>query len=179
MKLEGSKTEMNLLAAFAGESQASTKYRFYASRAKKDGYEQIANIFTETADNEKEHAEIWFKKLHGGEMTDTVRNLHDAAAGEHYEWSEMYKNFAETAREEGFDEIAFLFDSVAAIEKTHDARYMKLIENIEKNIVFSRGENTVWICRNCGHIHVGKTAPLVCPTCEHPQSYFEIRCENY
>lgn len=178
MDLKGSKTEKNLLAAFAGESQARTKYTFYAAQAKKDGYEQIAAIFEETANNEKEHAKLWFKQLNGG-MPDTLRNLNDAAAGEHYEWSEMYRDFAETAKDEGFAQLAFLFESVAAIEKNHDERYLKLIENIENDTVFERDEDVIWICRNCGHIYIGKKAPEICATCAHPQSFFEIKCYNY
>ncbi len=179
MELKGSRTEANLMAAFAGESQARNKYTYYASQAKKDGYEQIAAIFEETANNEKEHAKMWFKELHGGKVPDTLSNLKDAAEGEKYEWTEMYKEFAEVAREEGFDRIANLFEGVAAIEKTHEERYMKLVGNINDNLVFERGEEVVWICRNCGHIHVGKTAPKVCPVCAHPQSYMELRQENY
>lgn len=178
MELKGSKTEMNLLAAFAGESQASIKYQYYGDKARKDGYEQYGAIFDETSHNEKEHAEIWFKQLNSG-MPGTVENLKDAIAGEHYEWSEMYKGFAKTARDEGFDEIAFLFESVAKIENEHEKRYLTLMENVSNNTVFDADENTVWICRNCGHLHKGKTPPLVCPTCAHPQAYFEIRCENY
>ncbi len=178
MELKGSKTEMNLLAAFAGESQASIKYSYYAAKAREDGYEQYGAIFDETAHNEKEHAEIWFKKINDG-MPDTVRNLNDAIAGEHYEWSEMYKGFAETARSEGFDEIAFLFESVAKIENEHEKRFAKLLQNVNDNTVFEADENTVWICRNCGHIYKGKTPPYVCPTCSKPQAYFQIRCVNY
>lgn len=178
MNLKGSKTEKNLFAAFAGESQARTKYTFYAAQAKKDGYEQIAAIFEETANNEKEHAKLWFKQLNGG-MPDTLKNLHDAAAGEHYEWTEMYKEFAQTAKEEGFTHLAFLFESVAAVEKNHDKRYLKLIENIENKTVFERDSEVIWICRNCGHIYKGKKAPEICPTCAHPQSFFEIKCYNY
>lgn len=179
MELKGSRTEANLMAAFAGESQARNKYTYYASQAKKDGYEQIAAIFEETANNEKEHAKMWFKELHGGKVPDTLSNLKDAAEGENYEWTEMYKEFAEVAREEGFDRIAKLFEGVAAIEKTHEERYMKLVGNIDNNLVFERGEQVVWICRNCGHIHVGPTAPKVCPVCAHPQSFMELRAENY
>ena len=167
------------MAAFAGESQAHTKYKYYASQAKKDGYEQIASIFEETANNEKEHAKLCFKALHGGSIPDTMTNLKDAASGENYEWTDMYKEFAKVAREEGFEDIAFLFDGVAAIEKNHEERYLKLIGNIEDNLVFQRGEEKVWICRNCGHIHVGTTAPAVCPVCKHPQSFMEIKAENY
>ena len=179
MELKGSKTEKNLMEAFAGESQARNKYSFYASQAKKDGYEQIAAIFEETAHNEKEHAKLWFKALHDNKMPSTLDNLKDAAAGENYEWVTMYKEFAETAKEEGFDQIASLFEQVAQIEKTHEERYLKLVENINDNLVFSRGEEKVWICRNCGHITYGKDAPVVCPVCNHPQSYMELRAENY
>ena len=177
--LKGTKTEANLMAAFAGESQARNKYTYYASKAKKDGYEQIAELFTETANNEKEHAKIWFKLLHAGNVPDTVANLKDAAEGENYEWTDMYKSFAEDAKAEGFDHIAYLFEQVAAIEKEHEERYRKLLANIEEGIVFSRDGDMVWICRNCGHIHVGKTAPEVCPVCAHPKAYFELRAKNY
>ncbi|MGI6274821.1 MAG: rubrerythrin [Acutalibacteraceae bacterium] len=177
--LKGTKTEANLMAAFAGESQARNKYTYYASKAKKDGYEQIAELFTETANNEKEHAKIWFKLLHDGNVPDTVANLKDAAEGENYEWTDMYKNFAEDAKAEGFDHIAYLFEQVAAIEKEHEERYRKLLANIEEGIVFSRDGDMVWICRNCGHVHVGKEAPEVCPVCAHPKAYFELRAENY
>lgn len=177
--LKGTKTEANLMAAFAGESQARNKYTYYASKAKKDGYEQIAELFTETANNEKEHAKIWFKLLHDGNVPDTVANLKDAAEGENYEWTDMYKGFAEDAKAEGFDHIAYLFEQVAAIEKEHEERYRKLLANIEEGIVFSRDGDMVWICRNCGHIHVGKTAPEVCPVCAHPKAYFELRAKNY
>ena len=177
--LKGTKTEANLMAAFAGESQARNKYTYYASKAKKDGYEQIAELFTETANNEKEHAKIWFKLLHDGNVPDTVANLKDAAEGENYEWTDMYKSFAEDAKAEGFDHIAYLFEQVAAIEKEHEERYRKLLANIEEGIVFSRDGDMVWICRNCGHIHVGKTAPEVCPVCAHPKAYFERRAKNY
>ena len=179
MELKGSKTEQNLMTAFAGESQARNKYTYYASKAKKDGYEQLAAIFEKTANNEKEHAKMWFKELHGGKIPTTLENLEDAAAGENYEWTEMYKEFAETAKEEGFDRIAFLFESVAAIEKEHEERYRKLIENIEGGLVFSRDGDKIWQCRNCGHIVVGKEAPKVCPVCAHPQAHFEIKKENY
>ncbi len=177
--LKGTKTEANLMAAFAGESQARNKYTYYASKAKKDGYEQIAELFTETANNEKEHAKIWFKLLHDGNVPDTVANLKDAAEGENYEWTDMYKSFAEDAKAEGFDHIAYLFEQVAAIEKEHEERYRKLLANIEGGVVFSRDGDMVWICRNCGHIHVGKTAPEVCPVCAHPKAYFELRAKNY
>ena len=179
MELKGSKTEQNLMTAFAGESQARNKYTYYASKAKKDGYEQIAAIFEETANNEKEHAKMWFKELHGGAIPDTMENLLDAAAGENYEWTDMYSEFAKVAKEEGFDRIAYLFDGVAAIEKEHEERYRKLIENIEGGLVFSRDGDKIWKCRNCGHIVIGKDAPKVCPICAHPQSYFEIKAENY
>ena len=179
MELKGSRTEANLMAAFAGESQARNKYTFYASKAKKDGYEQIAAIFEETANNEKEHAKMWFKELHGGSVPATLENLVDAANGENYEWTDMYAEFAETAREEGFDRIAFLFESVAAIEKEHEERYRKLIENIEGGLVFSRDGDKIWQCRNCGHIVIGKEAPEICPVCSHPKAYFEIKKENY
>ena len=179
MELKGSKTEANLMAAFAGESQARNKYTYYASKAKKDGYEQIAAIFEETANNEKEHAKMWFKELHGGSVPATLENLVDAANGENYEWTDMYAEFAETAREEGFDRIAFLFESVAAIEKEHEERYRKLIENIEGGLVFSRDGDKIWQCRNCGHIVIGKEAPEICPVCAHPKAYFEIKKENY
>ena len=179
MELKGSKTESNLMAAFAGESQARNKYTYYASKAKKEGYEQIASIFEETANNEKEHAKMWFKLLNDGDIPDTLTNLKDAANGENYEWTDMYKSFAETAREEGFNDIAYLFESVGEIEKHHEERYLKLVGNIENNLVFERGEEKVWICRNCGHIYVGKSAPKVCPVCKHPQSYMELKAENY
>ena len=179
MELKGSKTEQNLMAAFAGESQARNKYTYYASKAKKDGYEQIAAILEETANNEKEHAKMWFKELHGGSVPSTIENLKDAAAGENYEWTDMYAGFAETAREEGFDHIAFLFEEVAKIEKEHEERYLKLLENVENGLVFSRDGEKIWKCRNCGHIVIGKDAPGECPVCAHPQSYFEIKAENY
>ena len=179
MELKGSRTEQNLMTAIAGESQARNKYTYYASKAKKDGYEQIAAIFEETANNEKEHAKMWFKELHGGAIPDTMENLIDAANGENYEWTDMYSEFAKVAREEGFDRIAYLFEGVAAIEKEHEERYRKLIENIEGGLVFSRDGDKIWKCRNCGHIVIGKDAPKVCPICTHPQSYFEIKAENY
>ena len=179
MELKGSKTEQNLMTAFAGESQARNKYSYYASKAKKDGYEQIAAIFEETANNEKEHAKMWFKELHGGEVPSTEENLLDAAEGENYEWTDMYDGFAKTAREEGFERIAKLFEGVAAIEKEHEARYRKLLENIKDGLVFSRDGDKIWQCRNCGHIVIGKEAPKVCPVCAHPQAYFEIKNENY
>ncbi|MDD6061709.1 MAG: rubrerythrin family protein [Oscillospiraceae bacterium] len=178
MELKGSRTEANLMAAFAGESQARNKYTYYASKAKKDGYEQIAAIFEETAANEKEHAKIWFKLLHDG-MPGTLDNLADAAAGENYEWTDMYARFAAEAKEEGFDHIAYLFEEVGKIEKEHEERYRKLLANIEDGIVFSRDGDKIWKCRNCGHIVIGKQAPDVCPVCAHPQSFFEIKAENY
>ena len=177
MELKGSKTEANLWKAFAGESQAHTKYGYFASKAKKEGYEQIAALFSETAGNEKEHAKIWFKELNG--IGNTAENLKAAAAGEHEEWTEMYKEMAETAKEEGFERLAFLFSAVGAIEKEHEERYLKLLGNIEDNLVFQAGEETIWICRNCGHIAVGKEAPQMCPVCAHPQAYFEHRSVNY
>ena len=179
MELKGSKTEQNLMTAFAGESQARNKYTYYASKAKKDGYEQIAALFEETANNEKEHAKMWFKELHGGEVPDTVTNLNDAADGENYEWTDMYEEFAKTAEEEGFKAIAAKFRAVGEIEKHHEERYRKLLKNIEDEVVFSKDEDTIWICRNCGHIVIGKKAPKVCPVCAHPQSYFEVKSENY
>ena len=179
MELKGSKTEANLQAAFAGESQARNKYTYYASKAKKDGYVQIANIFEETAANEKEHAKMWFKLLHGGAVPSTVENLKDAADGENYEWTDMYEGFAKTAEEEGFPELAQKFRLVAAIEKRHEERYRALLKNVEAQEVFQKSEVKVWECRNCGHIVVGTQAPEVCPTCNHPQSYFEITAENY
>ena len=178
MELKGSKTEQNLKTAFAGESEARNKYTYYASKAKKEGYNQIAAIFEETANNEKEHAKIWFKLLHGG-MPDTLDNLADAATGEHYEWTDMYDGFAKTAREEGFDRIAVLFEQVGRIEKAHEERYRKLLSNVEEGIVFSRDGEQIWQCANCGHIVVGKKAPEVCPVCAHPQSFFQILAKNY
>lgn len=179
MNLKGSKTEANLMTAFAGESQARNKYTYYASKAKKEGYEQIAAIFTETANNEKEHAKLWFKLLHDGDVPNTEANLADAAAGENYEWTEMYAEFAKIAKEEGFDRIAYLFEAVGKIEKEHEERYRKLLENVEGGLVFSKDGDMVWICRNCGHIHIGKNAPEVCPVCAHPKAYFELRAQNY
>ncbi len=179
MELKGSKTEENLIKAFAGESGARNKYTYFASKAKKEGYEQIAAIFEETANNEKEHAKMWFKLLNGGEIKSTKENLKAAAEGENFEWTDMYKEFAKTAKEEGFDDIAFLFEEVAKIEKHHEERYLKLLGNINDNLVFSKNEEVVWICRNCGHVYVGKDAPKVCPVCNHPQSYFEQKKENY
>ncbi len=180
MELKGSKTEKNLMAAFAGESEARNKYNYYASKAKKDGYEQIAAIFEETANNEKEHAKLWFKALKGGEIPDTLINLEDAASGENYEWTEMYKEFSETAKEEGFDDLAKLFSMVAEIEKTHEERYLKLVDNINNHLVFKKNDNeTVWICRNCGHIYIGKDALKLCPVCKHPESFMEVKATNY
>ena len=178
-ELKGSQTEKNLMTAFAGESQARNKYTYYASKAKKDGYVQIAKIFEETAANEKEHAEIWFKLLHDGQIPDTLTNLADAAAGENYEWTDMYAGFAKTAREEGFDKIATLFDLVGKIEKEHEERYRKLFKNIQDGIVFSRDGDTIWQCSNCGHIVIGKNAPEICPVCSHAKAYFQIKAENY
>ncbi len=177
-ELKGTKTEANLMAAFAGESMARNKYTYYASKAKKEGYNQIAALFEETANNEKEHAKIWFKLLHDG-IGDTNKNLEDAASGEHYEWTEMYATFAKEAKEEGFNHIAYLFEAVAKIEKDHEERYRKLLGNLEEGIVFSRDGDTVWICNNCGYVHVGKKAPEKCPVCEHPKAYFEIKKNNY
>ena len=175
--LKGSKTEANLLAAFAGESQARNKYTFFASQAKKEGYEQIASIFTETADNEKEHAKIWFKLLGG--IGNTAQNLQAAAAGENEEWTQMYKEFAQVAREEGFDDIAALFEGVGKIERHHEERYLSLLHNVDNQQVFQRGEETIWICRNCGHIHYGAQAPEKCPVCDHPQAYFQLYVKAY
>ena len=179
MELKGSKTEQNLMTAFAGESQARNKYTYFASKAKKDGYEQIAAIFEETANNEKEHAKLWFKELNGGEIPSTLKNLYAAAEGENYEWTDMYAGFAKTAKEEGFEDIAFLFEKVGAIEKAHEERYRKLLENVKGGIVFSRDEDMIWECSNCGHIVIGKKAPEVCPVCKHAKSYFQIKAENY
>jgi len=179
MELKGSQTEKNLMAAFSGESEARNKYTYFASKARKEGYEQIAAIFEETALNEKEHAKIWFKLLNGGEVPSTLENLNAAAAGENYEWTDMYEGFAKTAKEEGFDRIAYLFEAVGKIEKEHEARYKKLIENLQDGLVFSKDGDKIWKCRNCGHIVIGKEAPAVCPVCNHPQSYFEIKAENY
>lgn len=177
MELKGSRTEQNLVAAFAGESQARNKYTYFADVARREGYEQIAGIFQETADNEKEHAKLWFKELKL--LGNTEENLKAAAAGENYEWTEMYKTFAEEAKAEGFTELARKFSMVAAIEKTHEERYVKLLNNVEMQKVFEKSEETMWVCRNCGHLVVGKKAPAVCPVCAHPQSYFEMRAENY
>ena len=179
MELKGSKTEKNLMDAFAGESQARNKYTYFASKAKKDGYEQIAEIFEETANNEKEHAKLWFKLLNNNSIPSTVENLKSAAKGENFEWTDMYDRMAKEAREEGFDRIAFLFESVGKIEKEHEARYKKLLENVENGLVFSKEEDKIWICRNCGHIVIGKNAPEVCPVCSHPKAFFEIKEENY
>ena len=178
-KITGTKTEQNLQAAFAGESQAHTKYEYYASQAKKDGYEQIADIFTETSHNEKEHAKLWFKQLHDGAVPSTIDNLKDAAGGENYEHTDMYAQFAADARAEGFEEIATMFEGVGKIEAAHEERFRKLIDNIEKGVVFKGDGVTIWKCRNCGHIHIGESAPETCPVCKHPQSFFEIRAENY
>ena len=179
MELKGSKTEQNLMTAFAGESQARNKYTFFASQAKKDGYEQIAAIFQETADNEKEHAKLWFKLLNGGAIGSTEENLKAAAAGENYEWTDMYAEFAKTAKEEGFTRIAYLFEEVGKIEKEHEERYLKLLENVKEGKVFEAGEVKIWKCRNCGHIVIGTSAPEVCPVCNHPKAFFEIKAENY
>ena len=178
MELKGSRTEQNLMAAFAGESQARNKYTYYASKARKEGYNHIAELFEETANNEKEHAKLWFKLLQGGIGT-TAENLKDAAEGENYEWTDMYAEFARVAKEEGFDHIAFLFEGVAAIEKEHEERYLKLLENVENGVVFSRDGDAIWKCMNCGHIVVGKKAPEVCPVCAHPKAYFCVKAENY
>ncbi|MCM1544004.1 MAG: rubrerythrin family protein [Ruminococcus sp.] len=178
MELKGSKTEANLMAAFAGESQARNKYTYYASKAREDGYVQIAEIFEETANNEKEHAKIWWRILSGGAKK-TEENLDDAAAGENYEWTDMYKIFAKDAREEGFDNIAVLFEKVADIEKEHEERFRKLAQNIKDGCVFSKDGDAIWICANCGHIHIGKAAPEICPVCAHPKAYFKIKAENY
>ncbi len=179
MELKGTKTEENLKKAFAGESEARNKYTYFASKAKKDGYEQIASIFEETANNEKEHAKMWFKLLNGGEIPSTSENLAAAADGENYEWTDMYEEFARVAEEEGFKDIAFKFRSVAAIERHHEERYRKLLKNIEDEVVFSKDGDKIWICRNCGHVVIGSSAPKVCPVCNHPQSFFELKAENY
>ena len=178
-ELKGTKTEKNLMEAFAGESQARNKYTYFASKAKKEGYEQIAAIFQETADNEKEHAKLWFKLLHGGEVPTTAENLLAAAEGENFEWTDMYDRMAKEAKEEGFDRIAYLFEAVGKIEKEHEERYRKLLKNINDELVFSSEGDTIWVCRNCGHVVVGKKAPEVCPTCAHPKSYFERKANNY
>ena len=179
MELKGSKTEKNLMEAFAGESQARNKYTFFASKAKKEGYEQIAAIFQETADNEKEHAKMWFKLLNGGDIPTTAENLKAAANGENFEWTDMYERMAKEAKEEGFDRIAYLFEAVGKIEKEHEERYLKLLNNVKDGKVFEAGEVKIWKCRNCGHIHVGPKAPEVCPVCSHPKAFFEIKAENY
>lgn len=179
MELKGSRTEQNLWAAFAGESQARNKYTYYASKAKKDGYVQIGQLFEETANNEKEHAKIWFKLLNGGAIPGTAQNLLDAATGENDEWTDMYPTFAKEAREEGFEDIAALFDMVADIEKVHEERYRALLANVEGGLVFSKDGDMIWECSNCGHIHIGKEAPEVCPVCAHPQSYFKLQAKNY
>ena len=178
-ELKGTKTEKNLLEAFAGESQARNKYSYFASRAKKDGYEQIAALFEETANNEKEHAKLWFKYLEGGAIQDTMTNLKSAAEGENYEWTDMYERMAREAEEEGFTEIAAKMRGVAAIEKHHEERYLQLLKNIEEGVVFTREGDKIWKCRNCGHIVIGKKAPEICPVCAHPKSYFEIAAQNY
>jgi rubrerythrin len=179
MELKGSKTEKNLMEAFSGESQARNKYTYYASKARKDGYEQIAAFFEETANNEKEHAKLWFKFLKGGDIPNTVDNLNDAASGENYEWTKMYSDFALIAKEEGFHDIAALFEGVAKVEKSHEERYRKLLENIKDDAVFKKDEEKIWICRNCGHIHIGKEAPERCPVCSHPKAFFELKEINY
>ncbi|HBF67991.1 MAG TPA: rubrerythrin family protein [Firmicutes bacterium] len=179
MDLKGSKTEKNLQIAFAGESQARNKYTYFASKAKKEGYEQIAAIFLETADNEKEHAKMWFKYLEGGDIKTTAENLKEAAMGEHFEWTDMYKEMAKVAHEEGFEKIALQFEGVAKIEKEHEERYLKLLENVKDGKVFISDDVAVWKCRNCGHIHIGKFAPEICPVCAHPKAYFELRAKNY
>ena len=179
MELKGSKTEKNLKEAFAGESQARNKYTYYAAKAKKDGYVQISKFFEETANNEKEHAKIWFKLLMGGAVPSTVQNLEDAVNGENFEWTDMYAKFAKEAKEEGFDDIALLFEKVAEIEKEHEERYRALLANIQNGKVFKKEEDVIWECANCGHIHTGKTAPDICPVCAHPQSYFIVKDKNY
>lgn len=179
MELKGSKTEANLMEAFAGESQARNKYTYYASQAKKDGYVQISKIFEETANNEKEHAKLWFKYLHGGEVPSTMQNLEDAANGENFEWTEMYKEFANTAREEGFEELAYLFEEVGKIEKEHEERYLTLLQNIKEDRVFHKDGDRMWICRNCGHVYIGENALDVCPVCKHPRSFMEVKADNY
>ena len=178
-ELKGSKTEANLRTAFAGESQAHTKYLYYASKAKSEGYVQFSNLFTETALNEKEHAKIWFKLLHDGGIPGTAENLLDAAQGENYEWTDMYATFAKEAKEEGFDNIAYLFEAVGQIEKEHEERYRALLSNLENNAVFIKGEKVAWICQNCGHVHFGDKAPEVCPVCAHPKAYFMLQQKNY
>ena len=178
-KLKGTKTVENLMTAFKGESCARNKYTYYASKAKKDGYEQIASIFEETANNEKEHAKLWFKYLNGGEIPSTEENLKDAASGENFEWTEMYKEFAKTAKEEGFDELAYLFEAVGKIEKEHEERYLALLKNVKAKKVFHKDGEKIWICRNCGHVYVGENALDVCPVCKHPQSFMEVKSDNY
>ena len=179
MELKGSRTEKNLQAAFAGESQARNKYTYFASKAKKEGYEQIAAIFLETAENEKEHAKLWFKYLEGGDIKSTAENLKAAAEGENFEWTDMYKEFAKVAREEGFDKIAYQFEAVGKIEKEHEERYLELLLKVKGGKVFIAPDVVVWKCRNCGHIHIGKEAPEICPVCAHPKAYFELRAKNY
>jgi rubrerythrin len=179
MELKGSRTEANLMAAFAGESQARNKYTYYASKARKEGYVQIAELFEETANNEKEHAKIWFKLLHDGDIPTTSVNLLDAAEGENYEWTDMYAEFAKVDKEEGFDRIAYLFSAVGKIEKEHEERYRKLLANVEGDLVFSKDGECIWQCSNCGHIHVGQKAPELCPVCAHPKAYFRILAKNY
>ncbi|HPD89312.1 MAG TPA: rubrerythrin family protein [Oscillospiraceae bacterium] len=179
MELKGSKTEKNLMTAFAGESEARNKYTYFSGKARKEGFNQIADIFEETAGNEKEHAKLWYKYLVGGEIKSTAENLATAAGGEHYEWTDMYATFAKEAKEEGFDEIAAKFEGVAAIEKTHEERYLKLLENVKDGEVFKKGSIVIWKCSNCGHIHIGENAPEICPVCNHPKSYFQLRAENY
>ena len=178
-KYAGTQTEKNLMEAFSGESQARNKYTYFASKAKKEGFEQISSLFLKTADNEKEHAKMWFKLLNGGEIGTTAENLNAAADGENYEWTDMYAEFAKIAKEEGFDHIAYLFEEVGKIEKEHEERYLKLLENVKDGKVFEAGEVKIWKCRNCGHIVVGTKAPEVCPVCSHPKAYFEIKAENY
>ena len=179
MELKGSRTEANLQAAFAGESQARNKYTYFASKARKEGYVQIAEIFEETANNEKEHAKLWYKELHGGDIPDTIENLKAAADGENYEWTDMYARMAKEAREEGFNEIAAKFELVAKVEAEHEARYRKLLDNVKKERVFSKDNDVIWQCSNCGHIVIGKKAPQICPVCDHPQAYFQVKAENY
>lgn len=179
MDIKGTKTEANLMSAFAGESQARNKYTYYASKARKEGYEQVGNLFQETADNEKEHAKIWFKLLHNDDVPSTIDNLKDAANGENFEWTDMYAKFAKEARDEGFTQIANLFEQVGKIEKEHEERYLALLKNIEDGIVFEKDNVSIWKCLNCGHIHVGNKAPTMCPVCKHPQSYFELQSKNY
>lgn len=179
MDLKGSKTQKNLLAGFAGECQAAIKYGYYASQAKKEGYEQIADIFTETSGNEREHAKLWFKALHDGAVPETIKNLLDAAAGENYEWTDMYKEFAQEAKAEGFTQLSVAFEQVGKIEQKHEERYRKLIERLENGEIFKRDEVVIWKCRNCGYLHIALEAPKVCPVCKHPQAYFEVRAENY